>query len=172
MALVLSLLGDALSVVARRAARSGRGAALRVTPMEADGPATERRRLFLAGVERSYRQGEAMLDILRGAELAVWPGQRWRWWRRQVPASRRCCTSQACSNSRMPARSMSMAADVTTDDAERTRIRRSEIGFVYQAHHLLPEFSALENVVLPQMIRGLRASEATARAAELLTYLG
>ena len=55
---------------------------------------------------------------------------------------------------------------------ERTRIRRNEIGFVYQSHHLLPEFSALENVLLPQMIRGLTRTEAKARAVELLTYLG
>ena len=57
-------------------------------------------------------------------------------------------------------------------DAERTRIRRIEIGFVYQFHHLLPEFSALENVMLPQMIRGLAKREARNRARELLTYLG
>ena len=54
-------------------------------------------------------------------------------------------------------------------DAERTRIRRNEIGFVYQSHHLLPEFSALENVLLPQMIRGLSRDEAKKRAVELLT---
>ncbi len=57
-------------------------------------------------------------------------------------------------------------------DGERTRIRRIEIGFVYQFHHLLPEFSALENVMLPQMIRGLRRPEAKRRALELLAYLG
>ncbi|MGB6568183.1 MAG: ABC transporter ATP-binding protein, partial [Xanthobacteraceae bacterium] len=57
-------------------------------------------------------------------------------------------------------------------DIARTRIRRTEIGFVYQFHHLLPEFSALENVVLPQMIRGLSRREARARASELLSYLG
>ena len=55
---------------------------------------------------------------------------------------------------------------------QRTRIRRTDIGFVYQFHHLLPEFSALENVMLPQMIRGLKRAEARARAAELLGYLG
>ena len=51
-------------------------------------------------------------------------------------------------------------------------IRRTEIGFVYQFHHLLPEFSAVENVMLPQMIRGLAKREAHTRAAELLSYLG
>ena len=57
-------------------------------------------------------------------------------------------------------------------DDERTRIRRMEIGFVYQYHHLLPEFSALENVMLPQMILGLTRSRAEARAKELLGSLG
>ncbi|MBB3974362.1 ABC transporter ATP-binding protein [Hansschlegelia beijingensis] len=58
-----------------------------------------------------------------------------------------------------------------SDDA-RTALRRNEVGFVYQFHHLLPEFSALENVVMPQLIRGLGAGEARTRAAELLSYLG
>ena len=53
---------------------------------------------------------------------------------------------------------------VKLGDAERTRMRRAEIGFVYQFHHLLPEFSALENVVLPQLILGLKRSEAEKRA--------
>jgi lipoprotein-releasing system ATP-binding protein len=51
-------------------------------------------------------------------------------------------------------------------------MRRTEIGFIFQFHHLLPEFSALENVMLPQMICGLAKGEARTRADELLTYLG
>jgi ABC-type antimicrobial peptide transport system, ATPase component len=58
------------------------------------------------------------------------------------------------------------------DDAGRTRLRRLDIGFVYQFHHLLPEFSALENVALPQLIRGLPRREAESRAAEVLGFLG
>ncbi|MEZ5775750.1 MAG: ABC transporter ATP-binding protein [Hyphomicrobiaceae bacterium] len=61
---------------------------------------------------------------------------------------------------------------VQLSDRERTRIRRSEIGFVYQFHHLLPEFTALENVVLPQMIEGRTRREARRRAGELLGSLG
>ena len=64
------------------------------------------------------------------------------------------------------------APTAALSDAARTRIRRNEIGFVYQSHHLLPEFSALENVMLPQMIRGLGRGEARKRAPELLSYLG
>jgi lipoprotein-releasing system ATP-binding protein len=57
-------------------------------------------------------------------------------------------------------------------DAERTELRRTMIGFVYQFHHLLPEFSALENVVLPQLIAGCSRRDAQARAHELLTLVG
>ena len=56
-------------------------------------------------------------------------------------------------------------------DNERTAIRRNDIGFVYQFHHLLPEFTALENVMIPQMISGLKKSEAADRGLKLLTYL-
>ncbi len=64
------------------------------------------------------------------------------------------------------------AATSTMSDDKRTALRRTEIGFVYQFHHLLPEFSALENLVLPQMIAGLPRAQAAARARELLGYLG
>jgi lipoprotein-releasing system ATP-binding protein len=57
-------------------------------------------------------------------------------------------------------------------DAERTRLRREHVGFVYQYHHLLPEFSAVENLVVPQMIAGLSKTEAKARATELLQLVG
>ena len=57
-------------------------------------------------------------------------------------------------------------------EQERTAIRRNQIGFVYQFHHLLPEFTALENVMIPQLIRGIERAEAAKRANELLAYLG
>src|SRR5882724_6262885 len=57
-------------------------------------------------------------------------------------------------------------------DSERTRIRRDTIGFVYQAHHLLPEFDALENVILPQMIAGMSRRNAAKEAARLLDLVG
>ena len=61
---------------------------------------------------------------------------------------------------------------VELNDRERTMLRRSTIGFVYQFHQLLPEFTAIENVVIPQLIRGVSRSDATIRAKELLTSLG
>jgi lipoprotein-releasing system ATP-binding protein len=60
----------------------------------------------------------------------------------------------------------------TLSDSERTQLRRDSIGFVYQAHHLLPEFDALENVMLPQMIAGRSRKDAKAEAARLLTIMG
>jgi lipoprotein-releasing system ATP-binding protein len=56
-------------------------------------------------------------------------------------------------------------------DEDRTAIRRNDIGFVYQFHHLLPEFSALENIMMPQMIRGLDSEAARQRAEQLLDYM-
>jgi len=56
-------------------------------------------------------------------------------------------------------------------DDQRTAIRRNDIGFVYQFHHLLPEFTALENIMMPQLVRGLGKVEARERAAQLLDYM-
>jgi lipoprotein-releasing system ATP-binding protein len=129
--------------------------------------------LFLQAIERHYRQGDEMLDILKGAELAVWAGQ----------AVALVAPSGAGKSTLLHIAGLLEHPDVGEvyvdgqptsgrPDAERTAIRRNQIGFVYQAHHLLPEFSALENVMLPQMIKGLSRPEARRRAAELLAYLG
>ena len=118
--------------------------------------------LFLHGIDRHYRQGDVTLDILKGAELAVWPGQ----------SVALVAPSGAGKSTLLHIAGLLEhpdAGDVYVDqiatprlsDAERTRIRRIEIGFVYQFHHLLMEFSAIENVIMPQMIRGLSRSEAT-----------
>jgi lipoprotein-releasing system ATP-binding protein len=129
--------------------------------------------LFLHAIDRHYRQGEAALEILKGAELAVWPGQT-------VALVAPSGTGKSTLLNIAGLLEHPDAGEVYIDnvatahlaDNERTRIRRTEIGFVYQAHHLLSEFTALENVVLPQMIRGLGRREANARATELLSYLG
>lgn len=129
--------------------------------------------IFLHAVDRRFRQGDAKLDILKGAELAVWAGE----------SVALVAPSGAGKSTLLHVAGLleqpdagevyvdSVATSRLTDN-ERTRIRRTEIGFVYQFHHLLPEFSALENVMLPQLIRGLRRAQARARARELLTYLG
>jgi len=129
--------------------------------------------LFIHAVERHYRQGDATLHILNGAELAIWPGQ----------SVALVAPSGAGKSTLLHIAGLLEhpdQGDVFIDgratanlpDAERTNIRRNEIGFVYQSHHLLPEFTALENVLLPQMICGLTRAEAKKRAVELLAYLG
>jgi lipoprotein-releasing system ATP-binding protein len=129
--------------------------------------------LFLHAVERHYRQGEATLDILKGAELAAWVGQSIAL---IAPSGAGKSTLLHIAGLLEQPDSGEVyiqgAATSTLSDTERTRIRRNEIGFVFQAHHLLPEFSAAENVMLPQMIRGLSKREARKRADELLSYLG
>ena len=101
------------------------------------------------------------------------PARSSRWWRRRAPANRRCCIWPACWRSRMAARCWSAGAmPARFGDAERTAIRRDAIGFVYQFHHLLGEFSALENVVLPQMIAGRPRAAAESGRGRCWTALG
>src|SRR5216683_5848792 len=125
--------------------------------------------IFLHAIERHYRQGDATLDILKGAELAVWPGQSVAL---IAPsgAGKSTLLHIAGLLEHQDAGEVFINETATSglSDAARTKLRRIEIGFVYQFHHLLPEFSALENVMLPQMVRGLRRPEAKRRALELL----
>jgi len=140
---------------------------------EPDAMDEEKPAVFLHAIERSYRQGDATLEILRGAELALWSGQSVAW---IAPSGAGKSTLLHIAGLLEHPDSgevyINGAATSTLSDAERTAIRRGEMGFVYQFHHLLPEFSAVENVMLPQMIRGLSKGEARLRAVELLSYLG
>jgi lipoprotein-releasing system ATP-binding protein len=129
--------------------------------------------LFLHGIDRHYRQGNVTLHILKGAELAIWPGQSVAL---VAPSGAGKSTLLHIAGLlEQPDAGEVYVDQVATSglsDAERTRIRRTEIGFVYQFHHLLMEFSAIENVIMPQMVRGLSRLEATKRATDLLAYLG
>ena len=129
--------------------------------------------LRLEGIERRYKQGEGTLDILRGVDFTVMEGQSVAL---VAPSGTGKSTLLHVAGllEHQDAGEVFVAGRGTAGlpDAERTRIRRTDLGFVYQFHHLLPEFSALENVMLPQMIRGLARREAAARARELLGYLG
>lgn len=129
--------------------------------------------LHLADVQQSYIQGEGRLDILRGADFTVMPGQSVAL---VAPSGTGKSTllhiSGLLEHQNAGEVYIGGVATAGLPDAARTRIRRTDIGFVYQFHHLLPEFSAQENVMLPQMIRGLGKKEAARRADELLGYLG
>jgi lipoprotein-releasing system ATP-binding protein len=129
--------------------------------------------LWLHKVERRFGRGEASIEVLRGADLALWAGQ----------SVALVAPSGAGKSTLLHLAGLLESPDsgeiyiggaptAAMSDEARTALRRNEIGFVYQFHHLLPEFSALENLILPQMIRGLSRAKAAARASELLAYLG
>ena len=129
--------------------------------------------LYLYKVERRFREAATTLDILMGADLAVWAGQSVAL---IAPSGTGKSTLlQLAGLLEKPDAGevyVNERPTVSLPDDERTAIRRNDIGFVYQSHHLLPEFTGLENVMLPQLIRGLGRAEATERAKGLLTYLG
>ena len=129
--------------------------------------------IYLHEIRRQYRQGEATLTILDGAKLALWPGQSVAL---VAPSgSGKSTLLHIAGLLESPDDGEVYVGGTPTSqlaDADRTQIRRSDIGFVYQSHRLLPEFTALENVMLPQMIRGLKRSETVKRSTEILTYLG
>jgi lipoprotein-releasing system ATP-binding protein len=129
--------------------------------------------IYLHEIKRQYTQGETQLIILDGAKLALWPGQSVAL---VAPSgSGKSTLLHVAGLLETPDEGEVYVGGVPTSqmsDAERTNIRRTDIGFVYQSHRLLPEFSALENVMLPQMIRGLKRSETVKRATEILAYLG
>jgi lipoprotein-releasing system ATP-binding protein len=129
--------------------------------------------LYLHEVKRQYMQGEAALTILDGAKLALWAGQSVAL---VAPSgSGKSTLLHIAGLLEAPdAGEVYVGGNPTSQlpDIERTQLRRTEIGFVYQSHRLLPEFSALENVMMPQMIRGLKRSESVKRAKEILSYLG
>jgi lipoprotein-releasing system ATP-binding protein len=129
--------------------------------------------LYLSKVERRYPQGEGFLEVLRGADLAIWPGEIVAL---VAPSGTGKSTLLHLAGllERPDGGEVYVGSKATAamNDQELTRIRREELGFVYQFHHLLPEFSALENVVIPQLIRGLAKAEAQDRANQILTFLG
>ena len=129
--------------------------------------------IYLHEIRRQYRQGEATLTILNGAKLALWAGQSVAL---VAPSgSGKSTLLHIAGLLETPDDGEVYVGGTPTSqlaDADRTQIRRSDIGFVYQSHRLLPEFTALENVMLPQMIRGLKRSETIKRSTEILSYLG
>jgi lipoprotein-releasing system ATP-binding protein len=130
--------------------------------------------LELRGIERTYRQGDDnALHVLRGATLALGRGE-------VVALVGASGTGKSTLLHIAGLLELPDKGEVLIDgtpcnglaDERRTELRRAHLGFVYQFHHLLPEFSAEENIVLPQMIAGVARAAASARARELLGALG
>jgi lipoprotein-releasing system ATP-binding protein len=129
--------------------------------------------LVVRGLKRSFVQAGVTIDVLRGVDLAVGAGE--------IVAllgpsgSGKSTLLQAVGlleggfegSIRIAGQE---AAEL--DDGERTRVRRDTLGFVYQFHHLLPDFSAAENVIIPQLVRGAGVAQAQERAESLLGALG
>ena len=129
--------------------------------------------LRLENVTRLYKEGEGQLEVFSGLNMTLKPGE--------IVAL--VGPSGAGKSSLLHMAGLLEAptsgeiyvegvAASKLPDGERTRIRRDTIGFVYQAHHLLPEFDALENVILPQMIGGKSKAEAAVEAERILTAMG
>ncbi len=129
--------------------------------------------LKVEGLTRSFKQGETVIEVLRGVDLTVGAGE--------VVAllgpsgSGKSTMLQAVGlleGGFGGAISIAGERVEALDAAGRTRVRRERLGFVYQFHHLLPDFSAAENVVLPQLVAGRARAAANMRAKQLLGDLG
>lgn len=129
--------------------------------------------LVTQGLSRSFQQGDVRIDVLRGVDLSVARGEI-------VGLLGPSGTGKSTLLQAVGLLEGGYGGSISICGEEaarlgndgRTRMRRDSLGFVYQFHHLLPDFSALENVVLPQLIHGATEQQARDRASELLGKLG
>lgn len=129
--------------------------------------------LRLERLERAYTQGNRRIDVLKGTSASFYPGETVALL--GPSGAGKSTLLHIAGLLERPDKGSVVINGVDCgklSDKEQTRMRRMEVGFVYQFHHLLPEFSALENVVLPQLILGLTHQEAETRSKELLGSLG
>jgi lipoprotein-releasing system ATP-binding protein len=129
--------------------------------------------LAVAGLKRTFIQGDARIEVLRGVDLSVASGEIVALLGPSGSGKSTLLQAVGLLEGGFEG-SIRIAGEeaASLKDAERTRVRRDTLGFVYQFHHLLPDFTALENVILPQLVHGVSRADAAARAESLLGTLG
>ena len=129
--------------------------------------------LAVSALSRSFTQGSARIDVLRGVDLTVASGEIVALLGASGSGKSTMLQAVGLLEGGYGGSIRLCGVEVAAEGNDgRTRLRREKLGFVYQFHHLLPDFSAIENVILPQLILGKTPDEAQARAASLLTSLG
>ncbi|WP_257541331.1 ABC transporter ATP-binding protein [Sphingobium sp. CFD-1] len=129
--------------------------------------------LKVTGLTRSFTQGGVTIEVLRGVDLNVGPGEIVALLGPSGSGKSTMLQAVGLLEGGFDG-SIRIGGEEAAklDNDGRTRLRRDALGFVYQFHHLLPDFNAVENVILPQVIRDAEMSVARARAESLLTSLG
>jgi lipoprotein-releasing system ATP-binding protein len=129
--------------------------------------------LDVRGLQRSFSQGGETIHVLRGVDLSIAPGEIVALLGPSGSGKSTLLQAVGLLEGGFEGSIRILGEEVAALDNEgRTRVRRESLGFVYQFHHLLPDFSALENVMLPQLVINRSEDEARARAEKLLSALG
>ncbi len=129
--------------------------------------------LSTTGLARSFVQGGERIEVLRGVDLSVAPGEIVALLGASGSGKSTLLQAVGLLEGGFEGSIRIAGVEAAKLDAHgRTLVRRDRLGFVYQFHHLLPDFTAVENVVLPQLVRGAERAEADTRAASLLSTLG
>ena len=127
----------------------------------------------LTGLKRSFEQGGIRIDVLRGIDLAIAPGEIVALLGPSGSGKSTMLQAVGLLEGGFEGTIEIAGTDASTlNGDERTTLRRDTLGFVYQFHHLLPDFTAIENVIMPQLVASKSEPEARARATELLGALG
>ena len=129
--------------------------------------------LLTRGLKRSFTQGDVTIEVLRGVDLEVKRGEIVGLLGPSGSGKSTFLQAVGLLEGGFSGSIQVQGQEAANlDDDGRTRLRRDALGFVYQFHHLLPEFNARENVIIPQLVRGAAPEAARARADQLLTALG
>lgn len=129
--------------------------------------------VLLQDLTRSFEQGGVRIDVLRGVNLSIMPGEIVALLGPSGSGKSTMLQAVGLLEGGFGGRIAIAGTEAgALTSPERTALRREQLGFVYQFHHLLPDFNAVENVMLPQLVKGVKHAAARERARELLSSLG